>query len=310
MLSGMHGRSSPLSLYINFAETKTNWTLLAAQSLDRKIRQKMKKILVTAAILILGAVLGVGCYLAYQHFQSKEGDPIKTLATVKEKEPETASKHRLNMKLAVTDAEKEFFAMMNNYFDSIDKAVSDKKQGRKTDFKEINLLEAKIAFYLLFNEDKIRKELMRKELLPLAEYYEQITKKYGIDKGLKENALIKTPKPKKEPAGLISGPNRSYTTNMQFKNGRTYDTFVISDTYIYRTNNGENKRVVKSTSYEKVDLNDYLPPCENVADYNCTEIGEEECKYLQSKNVYLCDTTIQNNKLRGWYHISKRVDGK
>ncbi len=54
MLSGMHGRSSPLSLYINFAETKTNWTLLAAQSLDRKIRQKMKKkILLLAATLLL-----------------------------------------------------------------------------------------------------------------------------------------------------------------------------------------------------------------------------------------------------------------
>ena len=99
----------------------------------------MKKILVTAAILILGAMLGVGCYLAYQHFQSKESDTIKTLATVKEKEPETKSKHRLDMELAVTDAEKEFFAMMNNYFDAIDKAVDDKQQGRKTDFKEINL---------------------------------------------------------------------------------------------------------------------------------------------------------------------------
>ena len=44
------------------------------------------------------------------------------------------------MELAITDAEKEFFVMMNNYFDAIDKAVEDKQQGRKTDFKEINFL--------------------------------------------------------------------------------------------------------------------------------------------------------------------------
>lgn len=263
----------------------------------------MKKILAIVAILILGAILGVGCYLAYQHFQSKEGDPIKTLATVKEKEPETASKHRLNMKLAVTDAEKEFFAMMNNYFDSIDKAVSDKQQGRKTDFKEINLLEAKIAFYLLFNEDKIRKELMRKELLPLAEYYEQITKKYGIDKGLKENALIKTPKPKKEPSGLISGPHHSCTTSFYVKNGIRHDSIVVCDTYIYET-----KRVAKNTSYVKVDLNDYFNPEE--ADWNCTGLNDEEWEYLHNKNVFRCDTIICNQKLNGWYRINKWTETK
>lgn len=274
----------------------------------------MKNILATAAILILGAMLGVGCYLAYQHFLSKESSTTKPTITVKdeksEKEGKTEFKHRLDMELAVTDAEKEFFAMMNNYFDAIDKAVEDKQQGRKTDFKEINLLGTKIGLWFVFNEDKIRKELMRKELLPLIEYYEQITKKYGIDKGLKENALIKTPKSKKEPAGLISGPSRSYTKSFYVKNGRTYDSIVVSDTYVYRTNNGKLKRVVKNASYAKVDLNDYLPPSENVADYNCTEIGEEEYKYLQGKNVYQCDTTIQNNKLKGWYHIRKWTETK
>ena len=187
----------------------------------------MKKILVTVAILILGAMLGIGCYLAYQHFQSKESDAIKTLATAKGKEHKTASKHRLNMKLAVTDAEKEFFAMMNNYFDAIDKAVEDKQQGRKTDFKEMNLSEAKIGVWLLFNEDKIRKELMRKELLPLVEYYEQITKKYGIDKGLKENALIKIPEQKKNMLGLIAGPYHNCMTSFYVKNGIRYDSIVI-----------------------------------------------------------------------------------
>ena len=214
------------------------------------------------------------------------------------------------MKLAVTDAEKDFFAMMNNYFDEIDKAVEDKLQGRKTDYEELNLLKIRIAFYLLFNEGKIRKELMREQLLPVIEYYERITKKYGIDNDLKENALIKTPKLKKEPAGLVYGPSRSYYKSFCIKNGRTYDSTVVSDTYIYRTNNGKLKRVVKNASYAKVDLNDYLPPCENVADYNCTEIGDEEYKYLQSKNVYLCDTTIQNKELKGWYHIRKWTETK
>lgn len=268
----------------------------------------MKKILATAAILILGAMLGVGCYLAYQHFQSKESGTIKTLATVKEKEPETTSKHRLDMELAVTDAEKEFFAMMNNYFDAIDKAVDDKQQGRKTDFKEINLLETKIGLWFVFNEDKIRKELMREELLPLIDYYTPIMEKYGISNELKEKAQTKTPRPKKKSSELISGPSRSYEHSMRFKNGHAYDTFVISDVYIYRTNSGENKRVVKSTSYEKVDLNDYFNPEE--ADWNATELSDEECKYLQSKNVYLCDTTIMNTELKGWYQIKKCTETK
>ena len=261
----------------------------------------MKKILVTVAILILGAMLGIGCYLAYQHFQSKESDAIKTLATAKGKEHKTASKHRLNMKLAVTDAEKEFFAMMNNYFDAIDKAVEDKQQGRKTDFKEMNLSEAKIGVWLLFNEDKIRKELMRKELLPLVEYYEQITKKYGIDKGLKENALIKIPEQKKNMLGLIAGPYHNCMTSFYVKNGIRYDSIVFSDTYIYET-----KIVVRKTSYVKVDLNDYFDPEE--ADWNYTELNDSEWEYLRNKNIFFCDTTIGNNELKGWYYINRWME--
>lgn len=263
----------------------------------------MKKILVTAVILILGAMLGVGCYLTYQHFKHEENNPIKTLATVKEKELETDSRHRLNMELAVTDAEKEFFAMMNNYFDAIDKAVDDKQQGRKTDFKEINLLETKIGLWFVFNEDKIRKELMRKELLPLIEYYEQITKKYGIDKNLKENALIKAPKPKKKSSGLISGPFHSGSTISYIKNGIRHDSIVICDTYLYET-----KRMTKKTSYVKVDLNDYFNPEE--ADWNCTGLSDEEWEYLRSKNVFHCDTTICNYKFDGWYRINRWTETK
>ena len=280
---------------------------MAAQSLDRKIRQKMKKILITAAILILGAVLGVGSYLAYQHFSDKKSSTTKPTVTVKDeksgKEGKTEFKHRLDMELAITDAEKEFFAMMNNYFDAIDKAVEDKQHGRKTDFKKINLLEAKIGVWFLFNEDKIRKELMRKELLPLAEYYEQITKKYGIDKGLKENALIKIPEQKKNTSGLISGPHHSCTTSSYVKNGIRHDSIVICDTYLYET-----KMVAKKTSYVKVDLNDYFNPEE--ADWNCTGLNDEEWEYLHNKNVFRCDTTICNQKLKGWYHINKWTETK
>lgn len=264
----------------------------------------MKTFLISIVILILGATLGVCCYSTYQHFQTKVDESVKTAITVEKR----TVKHRLDMKLAVTDAEKDFFAMMNNYFDALDKAVDDKRQGRKTNFKKINFLEAKIGLWFLFNEDKIRKELMRKELLPLVEYYEQITKKYGIDQKLEENALIKTPKPKKESVGLVYGPSRSYTKSIYVKNGRTYDSIIVSDTYIYRTNNGKLKRVNKNASYAKVDLNDYFNPEE--ADWNCTGLSDEEYKYLKNKNVEHCDTTIQNNKLKGWYHITKWTETK
>lgn len=262
----------------------------------------MKKILAIVAIMILGAMLGVGCYLAYQHFMSIENDP-KTLATVKKKEQEKKNKHRLDMELAVTDAEKEFFAMMNNYFDAIDKAVEDKQQGRKTDFKKINLLEAKIGVWFLFNEDKMRKELMREQLLPLIEYYERITKEYGIDNALKENALIKIPEQKKNTSGLISGPHHSCIKSMYVKNGNVYDSIVVCDTYIYET-----KIVTKNTSYTKVDLNDYFDPEE--ADWNYTGLNDEEWEYLRSKDVFRCDTTIQNKEFKGWYRINKWTETK
>lgn len=183
----------------------------------------MKTFLISIVILILGATLGVCCYSAYQHFQTKADKSVKTAITVEKR----TGKHILDMKLAVTDAEKDFFAMMNNYFDALDKAVDDKRQGRKTNFEKIIFLEAKIGLWFLFNEDKIRKELMRKELLPLVEYYEQITKKYGIEKDLRENALIKIPKQKKKTSGLISGPYRNCSKSIWIENGRTYDSIVF-----------------------------------------------------------------------------------
>ena len=118
-----------------------------------------------------------------------------------------------------------------------------------------------------------------------------------------ENALIKIPKQKKKTSGLISVPYRSCSKSIWVENGRTYDSIVFCDSYIYET-----KRIVKSASYVKVDLNDYFNPEE--ADWNATELYDEDIEYLRSKNVEHCDTTIQNNKLKGWYHITKWTETK
>ena len=59
-----------------------------------------------------------------------------------------------------------------------------------------------------------------------------------------------------------------------------HDSIVISNTYFYET-----KRVIKSTSYVKVDLNDYFNPEE--ADWNRTELSDDEWEYLRSKNVFI-----------------------
>ena len=253
----------------------------------------MKKFFVTAAVLILGAAIGIGGYLLYQHLSDDNNK-------VEEHTPKVV-KYRLDMKLAETDAEKEFFAMMNNYYDAIDKAVEDKHQGQETDFKELNLIETKIGLYFLFNEDKIRKDLLRKELLPIIEHYEPIMKEYGIKSEVKslstKSHSTKVPKTKSNPSGLISGPHQSYTKSSYVKNGEVYDSIVIRNTYLYET-----KKVIKNTSYVKVDLNDYFDPTE--ADWNYTGLSDEELKYLHSKNVIYCDTVITNQTFKGWYRIT------
>lgn len=58
----------------------------------------MKKFFVTAAILILGAAIGIGGYLLYQHLSDDNNK-------VEEHTPKVV-KYRLDMKLAETDAEK------------------------------------------------------------------------------------------------------------------------------------------------------------------------------------------------------------
>lgn len=108
----------------------------------------------------------------------------------------------------------------------------------------------------------------------------------------------KAPDSKNNPSGLISGPYHSYYQSSYSKNGKMYDSIVISDTYLY-----ENKRVTKSTSYAKVDLNDYFNPEE--ADWNATELYDEDIEYLRSKNVEHCDTVVQRKRFVGWYRINK-----
>ena len=127
------------------------------------------------------------------------------------------------------------------------------------------------------------------------DYIHQKMQKEG--KATAKTHSIKASKSKNNPSGLISGPHQSYYKSSYFKNGKMHDSIVISNTYFYET-----KRVIKSTSYVKVDLNDYFNPEE--ADWNRTELSDDEWEYLRSKNVFHCDTTIQNNKLKGWYHIS------
>lgn len=108
----------------------------------------------------------------------------------------------------------------------------------------------------------------------------------------------KAPDSKNNPSSLISGPHRSYYKSSYFKNGKFHDSIVISDSYLYET-----KRVIKSTSYAKVDLNDYFNPEE--ADWNYTELSNDEWEYLRSRNVFPCDTTISNYEFKGWYRINK-----
>lgn len=108
----------------------------------------------------------------------------------------------------------------------------------------------------------------------------------------------KAPNSKNNPSDLISGPHQSYYQSSYFKNGKLHDSIVISNTYLYET-----KRVIKSTSYVKVDLNDYFNPEE--ANWNATELYDKDIEYLRSKNVEHCDTTINNYEFKGWYRINK-----
>lgn len=61
------------------------------------------------------------------------------------------------------------------------------------------------------------------------------------------------------------------------------------------------KTVFKSIEFEPADLNDYFNPEE--ADWNATELYDEDIEYLRSKNVEYCDTVVQGKQFVGWYVV-------
>ena len=61
------------------------------------------------------------------------------------------------------------------------------------------------------------------------------------------------------------------------------------------------KTVIKSIKFKKADLNDYFNPEE--ADWNATELYDEDIEYLRSKNVEHCDTVVQGKQFVGWYVV-------
>lgn len=85
-------------------------------------------------------------------------------------------------------------------------------------------------------------------------------------------------------------------------NGKLSDSISICTTYLYDT-----KVVKKYKTYVTADLNDYLPPDDNVADWNCTEITEKEEALLNKQGVMICDTVIVDAKVVGWYKVSHQT---
>lgn len=63
------------------------------------------------------------------------------------------------------------------------------------------------------------------------------------------------------------------------------------------------KTVTETIQFETVDLNNYFNPEE--ADWNATEISEEEERLLNEKGVVLCDTLVLGKKFVGWYRVTK-----
>jgi hypothetical protein len=88
-------------------------------------------------------------------------------------------------------------------------------------------------------------------------------------------------------------------SNSYLGNGKLSDSISICTTYLYDT-----KVVKKYKTYVTADLNDYLPSNDNVADWNCTEITEEEEALLNKQGIMACDTVIVDTKVAGWYKVS------
>ena len=82
-------------------------------------------------------------------------------------------------------------------------------------------------------------------------------------------------------------------------NGKFSDSISVCTTYLYGT-----EIVRKYDIYVTADLNDYLSSSENVADWNYTDITEEEEALLKKQGVMFCDTTVIDKRIAGWYKVS------
>lgn len=78
--------------------------------------------------------------------------------------------------------------------------------------------------------------------------------------------------------------------------GKIYTTYEYFDYYFY-----SGKTIIKSIKFKKADLNDYFNPEE--ADWNATELYDDDIEYLRSKNVEHCDTVVQGKRFVGWYVV-------
>ncbi len=80
--------------------------------------------------------------------------------------------------------------------------------------------------------------------------------------------------------------------------GKFSDSISVCTMYLYDT-----EIVRKYDIYVIADLNNYLPDSENIADWNNTEINDEEELLLKKQGVILCDTNINGVKISGWYKV-------
>lgn len=94
--------------------------------------------------------------------------------------------------------------------------------------------------------------------------------------------------------------SHSSSSTIRFVKGKEKRTDTFTTTYLY-----SDKIVHKSIEFTPADLNDYFDAEE--ADWNYTEISDEEIEYLRSKNVFLCDTIINGTRFAGWYLIVEDV---
>jgi len=99
---------------------------------------------------------------------------------------------------------------------------------------------------------------------------------------------------------LLLEPQSSVSVmKMYLGNGKFSDSISICTTFLYDT-----QVVKKYKTYITADLNNYLPINENVADWNCTKISQEDEELLKKQGIIFCDTVINDTKFANWYKVS------